>query len=108
MTGADSVFSALAHPVRREILDRLLEGPQAVNRLSADHGITPGAISQHLKLLEQAGMIQRTLDGRRHLIELNESGFRPALSWAEKYSSFWGGSLESLGKFLAQEETDGQ
>lgn len=106
MESVGSAFSALAHPVRRKMLDQLLEGPRTVNRLGADHDITPGAISQHLKVLEQAGMVRRTLEGRHHSIELNLAGFRPALSWADKYTQFWTGSLGSLGEFLKCEKTD--
>lgn len=106
MLNVGTTFSALAHPVRRQILDQLLDGPRTVNRLGADHDITPGAISQHLKVLEQADMIRRTLSGRQHLIELKKDGFRPALTWAEKYTSFWNENLESLGGFLAGEKND--
>ncbi len=108
MPHADVAFSALAHPVRRQMLDRLLSGPTTVNQLGSDHKLSPGAISQHLKVLEHAHMIRRTLKGRQHHIELDERGFQPALSWTEKYAAFWSDNLESLGAFLAREKTDEQ
>lgn len=107
MNGIDMVFSSLAHPVRRQMLEQLLGGPTTVNQLGADHDVSPGAISQHLKVLEQAGMIHRTLSGRQHVIELDEDGFQPLISWAEKYATFWSSSFESLGDFLNCEKTDG-
>ncbi|WP_299508282.1 metalloregulator ArsR/SmtB family transcription factor [uncultured Roseobacter sp.] len=106
--GTDATFSALAHPVRRQMLDRLLDGPATVSQLGANHGISPGAISQHLRVLEQADMIRRTLNGRQHHIELDERGFQPVLTWAEKYGAFWGANLESLGEFLMREKSDEQ
>ncbi len=106
MANPDAAFSALAHPVRRRMLDRLLDGPTTVSQLGADHAVSPGAISQHLRVLEEADMIRRTLNGRQHRIELDERGFRPLLTWAEKYGAFWGANLESLGDFLRSEKTD--
>ncbi|MEL6467819.1 MAG: metalloregulator ArsR/SmtB family transcription factor [Pseudomonadota bacterium] len=104
----NATFSALVHPVRRQMLDRLLEGPTTVSQLGADHDMTPGAISQHLRVLEQAAMIRRTLNGRQHHIELDERGFQPVLTWADKYGAFWGANLESLGEFLLREKSDEQ
>ncbi len=106
MASPDAAFSALAHPVRRRMLERLLDGPTTVSQLGADHGVSPGAISQHLRVLEQADMIRRTLNGRQHHIELAGGGFQPVLTWAEKYGAFWGANLESLGEFLMREKTD--
>ncbi|WP_299706293.1 metalloregulator ArsR/SmtB family transcription factor [uncultured Tateyamaria sp.] len=106
MASPDATFSALAHPVRRQMLDKLLGGPTTVSELGADHGVTPGAISQHLRVLEQADMIRRRLNGRQHYIELDERGFQPVLTWAQKYGAFWGANLESLGEFLMREKTD--
>ncbi len=106
MVNTDATFSALSHPVRRRMLDRLLDGPKTVSQLGADHDMTPGAISQHIRVLEQADMIRRTLNGREHHIELDKNGFQPVLTWAENYGAFWGAKLESLGKFLMREKTD--
>lgn len=106
MASPDAVFSALAHPVRRRMLDRLLDGPTTVSQLGAEHAVSPGAISQHLRVLEQADMIRRTLNGRQHHIELDKRGFQSVLTWAEKYGAFWGAKLDSLGEFLMREKTD--
>ncbi len=106
MMTANISFTALSHPIRRGMLERLLEGPKTVNQLGSDHDVSPGSISQHLRVLEQADMIRRTLNGRQHHIELNERGFQPVLTWAEKYGAFWGGNLESLGAFLMREKTN--
>ncbi|WP_366871141.1 metalloregulator ArsR/SmtB family transcription factor [uncultured Ruegeria sp.] len=106
MSNVDTVFSSLAHPVRRQILERLLDGPNTVNQLGADHDVSPGAISQHLKVLEQAGMIRRTLRGRQHLIELEKRGFQPVVSWVERYATFWNSNFISLGAFINREDSD--
>jgi len=106
MVSTDTTFSALSHPVRRRMLERLLEGPKTVSQLGTDHDVSPGAISQHLRVLEQANMIRRTLSGRQHHIELDKRGFQPVLTWAGKYEAFWGANLESLGSFLMREKTD--
>ncbi len=106
MASPDATFSALAHPVRRRMLDRLLDGPTTVSQLGAEHAVSPGAISQHIRVLEKADLIRRTLNGRQHRIELDEKGFQPVLTWAEKYGAFWGANLDSLGAFLMREKTD--
>ena len=67
------------------MLERLLDGPTTVSQLGADHDMTPGAISQHLRVLERATLIRRRLNGRQHHIELDESGLQPVLTWADKW-----------------------
>ena len=62
MVSPDATFSVLSHPVRRQMLERLLEGPTTVSQLGADHDVSPGAISQHLRVLEQADMVRRRLN----------------------------------------------
>ena len=63
-------FRALAHPIRRGIVERLAAGPASVSEVTADFGVSKPAISKHLKVLEEAGVVTRVIDGRTHRLSL--------------------------------------
>lgn len=100
MLDLNSTFTALANPVRRQMLDELLRGSRTVKELGAHHDMTPGAISQHLKVLEDAQLIKRTVKGREHHCELSPAGLDPALEWVERHRAFWRQKLASFGAFV--------
>lgn len=103
---SDDVFSALAHPVRRQMLDQLLTGSHTVRELAMPHLMTAGAISQHLKILEGAGLVVRQVHGREHHLQLAPDGFAPALEWAEKYQLFWRDKLAAFDTYLRESDRD--
>ncbi|MCB1335260.1 MAG: winged helix-turn-helix transcriptional regulator [Roseivivax sp.] len=70
MTDLDSKFAALSDPTRRAILARLLDGPAPAGTLAEPFDITPPAVSRHLKVLEQAGLITRTVQGQQRICAL--------------------------------------
>jgi DNA-binding transcriptional ArsR family regulator len=98
----DAVFSALADPTRREILSRLSEGESSVTSLAAPFQISLPAISRHLKVLETAGLLARTRDGRVHRLRLISDPMVDAIEWMVRYGRFWETQLESLERYVRE------
>ena len=101
----DLVFAALADPTRRSILERLAEGEATVGELAEPFAISRPAISKHLRVLERAGLVRRTRDGRLSRCGLDAAPMRDAAEWVEKYRVFWESQLEALARYL-EHETD--
>jgi DNA-binding transcriptional ArsR family regulator len=107
-TQLDLVFGALADPIRRAILDRLTRGEATVAELAAPFSVSQPAVSQHLKVLERAGLISRTRRATARLSHLRAEPLREATVWLAGYREFWGESFERLDELLAtlqQEQT---
>lgn len=96
----DSTFAALADPTRRAILARLALGEASVNELAEPFRMTQPAISKHLKVLEQAGLISRGRDAQRRPRRLEAKPLGEASGWLEKYRQFWEGSFQRLDVLL--------
>jgi|SRR5579859_6229623 len=92
----DAVFGALTDRTRRAMLARLARGPATVSELAEPFSISLPAISRHLKVLEQAELIERRVDGRVHHCSLDPATLHLAESWLLHYRSFWEGTLEAL------------
>jgi DNA-binding transcriptional ArsR family regulator len=100
-----TTFAALADPTRRAILARLAEGGEAtVNELAAPFPITVQAVSQHLRVLERAGLIERGRTAQLRPSRLRGAPLRDAAEWLERYRAFWEASFASLEERLAMEE----
>jgi DNA-binding transcriptional ArsR family regulator len=99
----DGVFSALAHPTRRAILHRLARGEASVGEVAAPFDISLPAMSKHIRVLEDAGLIRRQLDGRIHRLQLVAEPMRGAAGWINEYAEFWSQQLEALGRFLEED-----
>lgn len=91
-----STFAALADPTRRAILGRLAEGEATVGELAEPFPITVQAVSQHLKVLEQAGLITRGRRAQLRPSRLEGAPLKDAVDWLEKYRRFWEGSFDRL------------
>jgi DNA-binding transcriptional ArsR family regulator len=102
-------FAALADPTRRAILGRLAEGEATVNELAEPFPVTVQAISRHLKVLEQAGLITRGRSGQLRPSRLEGARLREAAEWLARYRSFWGGSFDRMDERLStgQDAGDG-
>src|SRR5688500_8447581 len=96
----DKVFAALADPTRRAILDRLAHSDTSVSELAAPFAMSLPAISKHLRVLEQAGLIARTKDGRVHRLRLVAQPMKDAAAWMGTYQRFWEGQLDALAGYL--------
>ena len=102
----DSVFSALADPTRRAILARLTEGDANVAELAAPFSMSQPAVSRHLKVLEQAGLISRHRRATARLSHLEADPLREATDWLAKYQAYWDESYERLEELLTKLEAD--
>ena len=94
------VFSALADPSRRAMLARLSRGEATVGQLAAPLRMTAPAVTKHLKVLERAGLIARTIEGRVHTCRLSPRAMAEAVAWIERQRRFWDQRLDALGAFL--------
>ena len=95
------VFGALADPTRREILNRLTEGEATVAELAAPFRVSQPAISRHLKVLEDAGLISRSRRATARLSHLQAEPLREVTTWLASYQRFWDESHERLDDLLA-------
>src|SRR5262245_65703109 len=99
----DATFGALADPTRRAILARLAESPDvSVSELARPFAISLPAVSRHLRVLEGAGLLSRTREGRVHHCRLDARAMRPAADWIAHYRKFWEERLEALGRYLEE------
>ena len=104
MTTLNLTFGALADPTRRAILDRLAEGEATVGQLASPFDVSRPAVSKHLRVLERAGLVTRSRDGRVSRCGLDASPMRDAADWVERYRQHWDDRLDSLKRYLEHEE----
>ncbi len=96
----DKTFAALSDPTRRAILARLARGDASVTELAAPFAMSLPAISKHLRVLEQAGLVERTKDGRVHRLRLMAQPLHEAATWIAHYQHFWDRQLAALADYL--------
>jgi DNA-binding transcriptional ArsR family regulator len=92
----DGVFNALGDPTRRAILARLSDREARVTEIAGDFPISLNSVSKHIRMLERAGLVRRSIVGREHLLSLNAAPLAEAQAWIEYYRSFWEDSLARL------------
>ena len=97
----DAVFGALADPTRRAILSRLTQGEASVAEIAAPFTVSQPAISRHLKVLEDAGLISRSRKATARLSHLEAEPLREATEWLSGYREVWDESYERLDALLA-------
>jgi len=97
----DAVFGALADPTRRAILARLTQGEASVAEIAAPFTVSQPAISRHLKVLEEAGLISRSRKATARLSHLEAGPLREATEWLSGYREFWDESYDRLDALLA-------
>ena len=95
-------FAALADPTRRSILTRLAEGEATVNELAEPFSVSLPAISRHLKVLEQAGLIVRGRQAQYRPCALDAAPLREVSNWAERYRPVWEARFERMDDYLKQ------
>ena len=96
----DTAFLALADPVRRRIIARLSRGPATVNELAEPFAITKQAVSKHIQVLEQAGLVTRTRDAQRRPVHLNPARLEALTAWIDRYRLVREGQFRSLDAVL--------
>lgn len=98
----DLAFGALAHPIRRGILARLASGEATVTELARPHKVSAPAISKHLRILEQAGLMSRRKRGRERVCRLEAERMKEAQNWIEGQRALWNSRLDALEKYLKE------
>lgn len=98
----DLAFGALSHPIRRGILARLSTGEATIAELAKPFKVSAPAITKHMRVLEDAGLLSRRKRGREHHCRLEKKRMKEAEVWIEKHSKFWNDKLDALEKYLKE------
>ena len=101
-----AVFRALGDPTRRAMLRRLSSGERSVGELAEPFRMSLAAASKHVKVLERAGLVRRTVEGRTHRCRLDADRLAQAQRWLAYYQRFWTQRLDALDAMLAPRGTD--
>jgi DNA-binding transcriptional ArsR family regulator len=102
----DAVFHALSDPTRRAMLQRLARTELTVSDLAAPFDMSLAAASKHIRVLERAQLVRRTIQGRTHTCRLNAKTLSKAIKWLRHYERFWTQRLDALETLLADDETN--
>jgi DNA-binding transcriptional ArsR family regulator len=99
---ANNVFTALAHPTRRDIVERLSGGTATVGEVTEGLAVSKPTISRHLKLLEEAGVVSRVIDGRTHRLSLRPETLAETSDWIERQRARWERFFDVVGEYLEE------
>jgi DNA-binding transcriptional ArsR family regulator len=97
-------FKALSHPIRRGIVERLATGPATVGDVTAGFGVSKPAISKHLRVLEETGVVTREVEGRTHRLSLDTHGLNEAAEWMDRQRALWGRLFDVVDDYLKEKE----
>ena len=97
-------FKALSHPIRRGIVERLAVGPATVGEVTRDFDVSKPAISKHLKVLEETGVVTRVVEGRTHRLSLEPKALDEAADWMERQREIWERLFDVVGEYLNEKE----
>ena len=97
---ANDAFAALAHPLRRSLVERLSAGGATVGEASRDLGVSKPTISRHLRLLEEAGVVTRVIDGRTHRLALVPETLARTAGWIDDQRARWERLFDVVGEYL--------
>lgn len=100
-----ATFSALADPTRRAVLARLARGPATVGELAAPHAMSLPAVTKHVGVLVDAGLVRRRKEGRTVVCSLAPEGLAEAEAWVQDLTSFWDATLDRLEQVVTDKET---
>jgi DNA-binding transcriptional ArsR family regulator len=100
---ANDAFTALAHPLRREIVERLSGGAATIGEATRGLGVSKPTITRHVKLLEEAGVVTRVVDGRTHKLGLRPETLADAAGWIESQRGRWERLFDVVGEYLEEE-----
>jgi len=105
MTTTD-VFAAIADPTRRAILERLTSGELPVMALAQQFDVTLSAVSQHIRILREVGLVEARKAGRERVYRLNAEPLKAVAEWTRYYEPFWRSRLDALGEYLERQAED--
>jgi DNA-binding transcriptional ArsR family regulator len=97
-------FKALSHPIRRGIVERLAAGPSTVGVATAGLGVSKPAISKHLKVLEETGVVTRVVEGRTHRLSLDTDALGEAAEWMDRQRAIWARLFDVVDDYLKERE----
>lgn len=102
MTDLSVIFAALSDETRRSILKRLKDGEARLSELAEPFDMSQTAVTRHVRVLEEAGLVQIEKRGRVRHCALTAAPFKDAASWIDDYRPFWEEKLDNLAKFIAE------
>jgi DNA-binding transcriptional ArsR family regulator len=100
----DAVFHALSDPTRRAMLGQLAERELTIGELATPFSMSFAGASKHVRVLESAGLVTRTIQGRTHLCRLQAARLAEANEWLRRYERFWNEKLDTLESLLRAED----
>src|SRR6266498_254435 len=100
----NTAFGALAHPVRRGIVERLASGRATVGQATSGLGVSKPAISRHLKVLEESGVVVRSIEGRTHRLGLDFAVLDEAVAWIEHQRAVWERMFDIVETYLEEQK----
>jgi DNA-binding transcriptional ArsR family regulator len=98
-------FKALSHPIRRGIVERLAAGSATVGDATAGFGVSKPAISKHLKVLEETGVVKRVVHGRTHRLSLEPEVLSEAADWMDRQRVLWGRLFDVVDEYLKEDQS---
>ena len=98
--GLGLTFGALAHPIRRTVVERLRGRNQRVTDLAPAFDVSLAAVSKHIRVLDDAGLVVRTVRGREHHLSLDPRPLAEASAWIDTYQAYWEDRLDALDQLL--------
>lgn len=99
-------MGALAHPLRRRIVERLAVGPETVGRVTSGFSVSKPTISRHLKVLESAGVVVRTVEGRHHRLQLDGDVLNETAQWLNRQTQIWERLFDAVDEHLLSGQAD--
>ena len=96
-------FRALSHPIRRAIVERLASGPMTVGQATTGFGVSKPAISKHVRVLEDTGVVRRVVEGRTHRLSLEPDVLSVAADWMDRQRALWGRLFDVIDEHLKED-----
>ena len=103
-TGLDNVIAAISDPTRRAIIGRLARGPARISDIAAPFPMSLTGVCKHVRVLERAGLVRRTREGRENTLELSAEPLREVARWILQYEGFWNTRLDRLEQFFTSKQ----
>jgi DNA-binding transcriptional ArsR family regulator len=101
---ANDPFKALAHPIRRGIVERLAAGPATIGEATGDFGVSKPTISKHVRVLEEAGVVVRTIEGRTHRLGLDLDALAEPVGWLDRQRAIWERMFDVVDDYLGEQK----
>jgi DNA-binding transcriptional ArsR family regulator len=104
---ANDPFAALAHPIRRGIVERLAHGPATIGEATSGFGVSKPTISRHVRVLEESGVVVRTIEGRTHRLGLDLDALVEAVDWIDRQRAIWRRMFDVVDDYLEEQREAG-